>query len=99
MKKTLLLSLAALMAGAILVAPLSASATPHRDTRHMTMRRGSWVRGRHISAADRHRAIPVDYRHHGLKAPPRGFRWIRINGSYLMIGLTSGLISAVVPVH
>lgn len=99
MHKTLVLSLAALIAGGSLAIPLPANATPHRDTRHMTMRRGSWVRGRHISATDRHRAIPVDYRHHGLKAPPHGFRWIRINGSYLMIGLNSGMISAVVPVR
>lgn len=99
MNKTLNAILATVLVCSPLIMPSSAGAAPHRDDRKMTMHRGSWTRGHRLSPSDRHRAIPIDYRHHRLKAPPHGYRWVRINGSYLMIGLNSGLISAVVPVR
>jgi Ni/Co efflux regulator RcnB len=58
----------------------SASAAPHQDNRRPTTHRGSWARGHRLSPSDRHRAVPIDYRHHGLRAPHHGYRWVRING-------------------
>ena len=99
MKKTISTLAAAFLACSFMAMSAPAGAAPHKDNRKLTMHRGSWVRGHRLSPYDRHRAIPIDYRHHGLKAPPHGYRWVRINGSFLMIGLNSGQISAVAPVR
>ena len=41
----------------------------------------------------------VDYRHHHLKAPPHGYRWVQQGNDYLMIGIASGIIASIVAVH
>lgn len=61
----------------------------------VVVRKGGWVKGRRLSASDRHRAAEIDYRTYRLTAPPRGYHWVRINGSFLLVGITSGLISKV----
>ncbi|QRM37720.1 hypothetical protein F3X89_07895 [Rhizobium rhizogenes] len=62
----------------------------------VVVRKGGWVTGRRLSASDRHRAANVDYRRHHLSAPPRGYHWVRIKNNFLLVGMTSGLISKVV---
>ncbi|CAN7302641.1 RcnB family protein [Rhizobium rhizogenes] len=62
----------------------------------VVVRKGGWVTGRRLSASDRHRAANVDYRRHRLSAPPRGYHWVRIKNNFLLVGMTSGLISKVV---
>jgi Ni/Co efflux regulator RcnB len=37
-----------------------------------------------------------DYRRHGLPAPKRGHRWVRVGGQYLLIGIASGLIASAI---
>ncbi|MET0172381.1 MAG: RcnB family protein, partial [Agrobacterium vaccinii] len=38
-----------------------------------------------------------DYRRYRLNAPPRGYRWVRAdNNEFLLIGITSGLISSII---
>ncbi|MDR7103756.1 RcnB family protein [Croceicoccus sp. BE223] len=37
----------------------------------------------------------TDYRH-SLYAPPRGYRWVRADDDALLIGITSGIVSAIV---
>jgi len=61
----------------------------------MVVRKGGWVKGRRLSASDRRRATEIDYRSNHLTAPPRGYHWVRINNSILLVGITSGLISKV----
>jgi Ni/Co efflux regulator RcnB len=61
----------------------------------VVVRKGGWVKGRRLSATDRRRAAHVDYRRYRLQAPPRGYHWVRINNSFLLVGITSGLISKV----
>jgi len=40
---------------------------------------------------------PVYYRdYRRLYAPPRGYRWVRANDDALLIGITSGIVSAIV---
>ncbi|MCX5494674.1 RcnB family protein [Kaistia dalseonensis] len=38
----------------------------------------------------------VDYRHHHLKQPPRGYRWVEQGNQYFMIGMANGVIAAIV---
>jgi Ni/Co efflux regulator RcnB len=93
--------LSMLIAASTLAAPFAygtgASAAPyHHDSQAKVRKHDSWVRGHRISDTDRRRAVSIDYRRHHLPAPPRGYRWIRIDSSFLLIGGTSGLISNVV---
>ncbi|MDL2400584.1 RcnB family protein [Rhizobium mayense] len=98
-----------LLAASVLATPLTMAAeanaapVPHKEAvvekKKVVVHKGQWVKGRHLSAADRHRAKTVDYRHHHLKAPPHGYHWVRIGNNFLLVGITSGLISKVEIAH
>ncbi|MBB3607713.1 RcnB family protein [Rhizobium sp. BK602] len=100
--------LSILLAASVLTTPLAmateANAAPankqivvKKDVvkKKIVVRKGGWVTGRRLSASDRRRAASVDYRHHHLSAPPRGYHWVRIKNNFLLVGMTSGLISKV----
>jgi Ni/Co efflux regulator RcnB len=89
-----------LLAASVLAAPVAfssqADAAPRHDNHKVVViKKSSWVRGHRISAADRRRAAAIDYRRYRLSAPPRGYRWVRVDNNFLLIGITSGLISNV----
>ncbi|MGF9564047.1 RcnB family protein [Neorhizobium sp. JUb45] len=79
----------------------------HRDDRRVvtkkvvrerTVVKKRWSRGHRLSPAERrHMAEVRDYRRYRLNAPPRGYRWVRAdNNEFLLIGITSGLISSII---
>lgn len=80
----------------------------HRDDRRVvtkktivkerTVVKKRWNRGHRLSAAERrHMAEVRDYKRYRLSAPPRGYRWVRAdNNQYLLIGITTGLISSII---
>jgi Ni/Co efflux regulator RcnB len=37
-----------------------------------------------------------DYRKHGLKAPPKGHEWRKVDNDYVLIAVTTGIISSVI---
>jgi Ni/Co efflux regulator RcnB len=96
---------AVLLAASVLAAPLAvateASAAPQHNQvvvkkevhKKVVVRKGGWVKGRRLSTADRRRAAAVDYRRYRLSAPPRGYHWVRVDNNFLLVGITSGLIS------
>ncbi len=99
---------AVLLAGSVLAMPLAAAAqvkpapagkqgVVQKEVvkRKVVIRKGGWVKGRRLSASDRRRATDVDYHAYRLSAPPRGYHWVRINSNFLLVGITSGLISKV----
>ncbi|MFB2563769.1 RcnB family protein [Rhizobium sp. IMFF44] len=61
----------------------------------VVIRKGGWVKGRRLSASDRRRATEIDYRVYQLSTPPRGYHWVRLKNNFLLVGITSGLISKV----
>lgn len=74
-----------------------------RDDRRVTVTKKTvvtkrWSRGHRLSPAERrHLAEVRDYKRYRLSAPPRGYRWVRAdNNQYLLIGITSGLISSII---
>lgn len=90
-------TLAALLSVACLVAPATVSnatnTAPAVNQQHgSAVHRSSWTSGHRLSPSDRRRAQPVDARQYHLATPPHGFQWLRIGGSFLMVGQTSGLI-------
>jgi Ni/Co efflux regulator RcnB len=57
-----------------------------------------WARGERLPYAYyQDRSHYVDYRVYHLRAPPRGYRWVRTeDNNYALIALTTGLIAAII---
>jgi Ni/Co efflux regulator RcnB len=92
---------AVVVSAAMLVAPLAAQAQErHRTvTTHKTVvvTKTHWTKGHRATAAERrHMAEVRDYRRYRLSAPPRGYHWVRADDKFLLIGITSGVISSVI---
>ncbi len=67
----------------------------HDDRRHDAPPPHHWARGERLPQD--HRGVYVtDYRKHGLKAPPRGHEWRRVDDRYVLIAVATGLISSVI---
>ncbi len=99
---------AVLLAASVLALPLAAAAQVRpapagkqvvvpKETvkKRVVVRKGGWVKGRRLSPSDRRRAAEIDYRAYRLSTPPSGYHWVRINNNFLLVGITSGLISKV----
>jgi Ni/Co efflux regulator RcnB len=78
-------------------APAGKQAVVQKDVvkKKVVIRKGGWVKGRRLSASDRRRATEIDYRAYQLSTPPRGYHWVRLKNNFLLVGITSGLISKV----
>ena len=75
------------------------SAPHHKMSPHkkVIVQKHRWSRGHRMSASERRRMQEVrDYRRHRLSAPPRGHRWVRIDNDFLLVGITSGIISSII---
>lgn len=59
----------------------------HHDRRH------HWRRG-HRYTGMRH--VVHDYGRHGLRAPPRGYRWVRADNDYLLVAIATSMILDIV---
>lgn len=64
-----------------------------RQDQHRPPQRGERLaegrRGDHVA----------DYKRHGLKRPPRGHEWRKVDDRYVLIAVATGLISSVVVPH
>jgi Ni/Co efflux regulator RcnB len=68
----------------------------NRSDRHDN-RHHHWARGQRLDRSyysDRRHY--VDYRAHHLRAPPRGYQWVRADNDYALVALTTGLIASIV---
>lgn len=55
-----------------------------------------WQRGQHLGYYNT-RYVEVDYRREHLRAPQRGYHWVRDDrGDYLLAAIASGLIASVI---
>lgn len=55
-----------------------------------------WRHGEKLPASYRGKAYVVDYRHYGLKAPPRGYQYVRVNNDVVLAAIATGVISSVI---
>lgn len=56
-----------------------------------------WARGKALPREYRRNVVRSnDYRRHGLRQPPRGYQWVRVDNQYLMIAAATGLISSII---
>jgi Ni/Co efflux regulator RcnB len=68
----------------------------HDNGNHYGQRK-HWNRGQRLPTTYyRDRGHYVDYRAHHLRAPPRGYQWVRADNDYALVALTTGLIAAIV---
>ena len=68
-------------------------------TQRTTARPGyrSWRRGERFDSRYAQNYQVVDYRRYrGLRAPPRGYHYVRSGNDAVLVGITSGVIAAVV---
>ncbi len=72
----------------------------HRDNRYDHRDRRDyrrWERGQRLDARYRGNGYYVsDWRRHGLRAPPRGYRWQRVDDNYILAAVATGLIASVI---
>lgn len=99
---------AALLSASFLLSPMvvsQASADDYRRPPVVQKRvivekkviRPHWKKGYRVNASERRRFSDVnDYRRYRLAPPPRGYRWVRADNDYLLIGVTSGIISSII---
>ncbi len=52
-------------------------------------------RGGHVPAAYRGRVVS-DWSHRGLRRPPHGERWVRVDNDYVLISAATGIIASIV---
>ena len=68
-----------------------------RDDRQDRREYRRWAKGQRLDARYRGNGYYVnDYRHYGLRAPPRGYRWHRVNDQYVLAAVATGLIASVI---
>jgi Ni/Co efflux regulator RcnB len=58
--------------------------------------RTSWKRGERFDYRQARNYRQIDYRHYrGLKAPPRGYRYVQSGNDIVMVSIASGIIGAI----
>ena len=56
----------------------------------------SWQRGQHFDSRYARNYRQIDYRQYrGLRAPPRGYRYVQSGNDAVLVAITSGIIGAV----
>ncbi|MBX3564817.1 MAG: RcnB family protein [Sphingomonas sp.] len=56
----------------------------------------SWQRGQRFDSRYARNYRQIDYRQYrGLKAPPRGYRYVQSGNDAVLVGVTSGIIAAI----
>jgi len=56
-----------------------------------------WAKGQRLDQRYRGNTYYVsDYRARGLRQPPRGYRWQRVNDQYVLAAVATGLIASVI---
>lgn len=89
-------------------APAPQHATARDDHRGYDRNRGydrapqrnqyrNWHRGERFDARQARNYRQIDYRQYrGLNAPPRGYRYVQSGNDALLVGITSGIVAAVI---
>ena len=95
---------ALILSATVIAAPLAAQAQERHRTvtteKRVVITKKHWVKGHRMTRAERRHIAQVrDYRRYRLSAPPRGYHWVRANNDFLLIGITSGVITRVITVH
>lgn len=59
-----------------------------------------WKRGQRVPDQYKNSRYYVnDWKSRSLPTPPRGHRWINVNGDYILVAITTGIISSILLNH
>ncbi len=95
MTRTMTAAVAAL--AALTAAPALAQPYDHHDNgRPGYVRHDDWRKGHRMQHADWDRGQRVDWRHHHLRRPPRGYEWREVDGNYVLAAAATGLIASII---
>lgn len=68
-----------------------------RDARQDRRDYRRWAKGQRLDQRYRGNGYYVsDYRRHGLRQPPRGYRWQRVDNQFLLTAVATGVITSVI---
>ncbi|WDS35384.1 RcnB family protein [Pseudoxanthomonas sp.] len=67
----------------------------HKQDQHAQSHGNPHKKGDRLAQGSRGDRVP-DYRKHGLKAPPKGHEWRKVDNDYVLIAVTTGIISSVI---
>ena len=111
MKKFIFAAVAASMvASPVLAAPQHSQPQRHQPARVVVVQKPTyhapqrapqyqarkWKRGQRFDQRYAPNYRQVDYRQHrGLKAPPRGYRYVQSGNDAVLVGVTTGIIAAI----
>lgn len=57
----------------------------------------NWKKGQRFDSRYARNYRQIDYRRYrGLKAPPRGYRYVQSGNDAVLVGITSGIVAAVI---
>lgn len=86
-------------AGTAMAAPGHGPANAHNPMDHGQINQGQmdhWNKGEKFDQRRASHYQVVDYRQHrGLKAPPRGYHYVRSGNDILLVGITSGVVASI----
>jgi Ni/Co efflux regulator RcnB len=69
--------------------------TTHVVKKKVIVKKTRWQRG-HRLPHGQHYVVVKDYGRYHLRRPPRGQHWVRVDNQYLLVGITSGIIAALI---
>lgn len=67
----------------------------HVMKKKVVVKKTRWQRGHRVPHGQ-HYVVVKDYGRYHLRRPPRGQHWVRVDNQYLLVGITSGIITALV---
>ncbi len=97
MRKIKIFGLAAAIAALPVVSLAMPAASAQARSHQQAQSNHRWNKGERF---DRNRAdhyAVVDYhRYHGLRAPPRGYHWVRSGNDAVLVAISTGVIASVI---
>lgn len=67
----------------------------HVVKKKVVVKKTRWQRG-HRMPRGQHYVVVNDYGRYHLRRPPAGQHWVRVDNQYILVGITSGIIAALV---
>jgi Ni/Co efflux regulator RcnB len=92
---TLALSLIAAPAAFAQPQNLHKGTHPSHVVKKKVVKKTRWQRG-HQLPRGQHYTVVKDYGRYHLRRPPHGQHWVRVDNQYLLVGITTGIIAALV---
>lgn len=99
MKKIFLAAVAASMVATPVLAEVPQHSPQHGYNNHKPapIQYRSWKKGQRFDSRYARNYRQIDYRRYrGLKAPPRGYRYVQSGNDAVLVGIASGVVAAVI---